>query len=150
MNVSAQRRIAAQILKCGVNRVFIDSVHLDDVSMAITRDDIRQLIKNGIIKKRYEVGVSRSRAKELHEKKLLGRARGFGSRKGPKTARMGKKRSWINRIRPLRRELKKLRDRKLIDTPTYRTLYLQSKGGQFHSVAHLKRHIEEQKLYRRI
>ncbi|OLS15079.1 MAG: hypothetical protein RBG13Loki_1304, partial [Promethearchaeota archaeon CR_4] len=39
---------------------------------------------------------------------------------------------------------------KLIDTSTYRTLYLQSKGGQFHSVAHLKRHIEEQKLYRRI
>jgi large subunit ribosomal protein L19e len=150
MNVTAQRRIAAQILKCGINRVFIDSVHLDDVSMAITRDDIRQLIKNGIIKKRYEIGISRSRAKELHEKKLEGRARGLGSRKGPKTARMGKKRLWINHIRPLRRELKKLRDRKLIDTATYRTLYLQSKGGQFHSVAHLKRHIEEQKLFRRI
>ncbi len=150
MNVSAQRRIAAQIFKCGINRVWVDSTRLDDVSMAITRDDIRQLIKNGIIKKRYEIGISRARAKEQHEKKMLGRARGIGSRKGPKTARMGKKRTWINRIRPLRRELKKLRDRKLIDTATYRTLYMQSKGGQFHSVAHLKRHIEEQKLFRRI
>ncbi len=150
MNVTAQRRIAAQILKCGLNRVWLDSTRLDDVSMAITRDDIRQLIKNGIIKKRYEIGISRARANELHERKLKGEARGIGSRKGPKTARAGKKRSWINRIRPLRRELKKLRDRKLIDTSTYRTLYLQSKGGQFHSVAHLKRHIEEEKLFRRI
>jgi len=150
MNVSAQRRIAAQIFKCGVNRVWVDPAHLDDVSMAITRDDIRQLIINGIIKKRYKRGISRARANELHYRKLRGEARGIGSRKGAKSARMGKKRFWINRIRPLRREIKKLRDRKLIDNATYRTLYLQCKGNQFHSVAHLLRHIEEQKLYRRI
>jgi len=150
MNVTAQRRIAAALLKCGLNRVWIDPARLDDVSMAITRDDVRQLINSGVVTKRPEVGISRGRAKELHDRKIRGRARGFGSRKGPKTARMGKKRHWINTIRPLRRELKKLRDRKLIDKSTYRSLYMQAKGGQFNSVAHLKRIIEEQKLYRRI
>ncbi|OLS16172.1 MAG: hypothetical protein RBG13Loki_0219, partial [Promethearchaeota archaeon CR_4] len=28
MNVSAQRRIAALILKCGINRVWVNSTHL--------------------------------------------------------------------------------------------------------------------------
>ncbi len=150
MNLSAQRRIAAKILKCGVHRVWMDPMAEDDIVMAITRDDIRNLIQSGIIKKRDEEGISRHRANKRHERRKKGHARGLGKRKGKAGARTPKKRAWIQRIRPQRRLLKKLRDRKLIDKTTYRKLYLQAKGGSFHSVGHLERHLEEKKLYRRV
>ncbi|GAB4316645.1 MAG: 50S ribosomal protein L19e [Promethearchaeota archaeon] len=150
MDLKSQRRIAAEILKCGVNRVWMDPAMEDEIIMAITRDDIRQLIKQGIIKKRPEKGISRSRAKVRHERKKRGHGVGPGKRKGKKTARTPKKKAWIQRIRPQRRLLKKLRDRKMIERSVYRKLYLQAKGGAFNSVAHLLRHLEEKKLYRRI
>ncbi|MHA1647544.1 MAG: 50S ribosomal protein L19e [Promethearchaeota archaeon] len=146
MTLAAQKRIAAEILKCGVHRVFIHPEALDDVEMAITREDIRNLIKNKIITKRYKIGISRARTKEQHIKKQKGRARGIGSRKGLKSARSPTKRNWINTIRPLRRELKKLRNTKQIEISVYRELYLKSKGGAFNSVATLHRYIDEHKL----
>lgn len=150
MNVTAQRRMAAEILKCGVHRVYFAPDAIDDISMAITREDIRNLIKNGVIGKRYKLGISRSRANALHEKKQMGRARGFGSRKGAQTARTPSKLRWINNIRPLRRELKKMRDLKRIDTAVYRKLYMKAKGGAFNSVATLHRYIEDNKLIRSV
>ena len=52
--VNAQKRMSAEILKCGVNRVYIDPQFVEEVQMAITREDIKNLIKQGIIKKRAE------------------------------------------------------------------------------------------------
>ena len=49
MNLTAQKRIAAEILKCGENRVYFDPYLMDEIKMAITREDIRNLIKEGII-----------------------------------------------------------------------------------------------------
>lgn len=148
MNISAQKRLAAEILKCGKNRVYIEPEFIDDVSMAITREDIRNLIKNKIISKREKIGISRIRANLKLKQKQKGRGRGIGSRKGKKTARSPPKRNWINRIRPLRRELKKLRDTKQIEVSVYRQLYLKAKGGAFNSVATLYRYIDENKLMR--
>ena len=148
MNVNAQKRLAAEILKCGENRVYFEPDFIDDVSMAITREDIRNLIKNKIISKRKKIGISRYRTNLNLKKKQKGRARGIGSRKGKKTARSPPKRNWINRIRPLRRELKKLRNTKQIEVSVYRKLYLKAKGGAFNSVATLHRYIEENKLMR--
>ncbi len=116
--------------------------------MAITREDVRNLIKNKVIVKRYKVGVSRVRANEQRKKKQKGRARGYGSRKGLKSARSPTKRNWINRIRPLRRELRKLRDTKKIEVSVFRELYLKAKGGAFNSVATMHRYIDEHKLMR--
>ena len=146
MNISAQKRLAAEILKCGENRVFIHPEGMDDVMMAITRDDIRNLIKNKVISKRYKIGVSRGRAKLKKEKKHKGRSRGIGSRKGKRSARSNPKREWINTIRPLRRELKKLRATNKIDVHLYRELYLKAKGGTFDSVANLHRYMKEHKM----
>jgi large subunit ribosomal protein L19e len=117
--------------------------------MAITREDIRNLVKEGIIIKKYKKGNSKYRKNLLHERKKKGRARGIGKRKGTKGARFPKKKKWMNRIRPQRRELKKLRDRKLITTATYRKLYKNAKGGMFTSVAQMNRHIKEKDLIRR-
>ncbi|MHA1293543.1 MAG: 50S ribosomal protein L19e [Promethearchaeota archaeon] len=149
MNLKAQKRMASQILKCGINRVYFDPYLIEDIKMAITREDIRNLIKEGVIQKKYKKGISKTRKNIRHQRKKKGRARGLGKRKGTKGARNPKKKAWIKRIRPQRRELKKLRDRKLITTATYRKLYKNAKGGMFASVAQLHRYIKDKELYRR-
>jgi large subunit ribosomal protein L19e len=149
MNLKPQRRMAAEILKCGENRVYVDPYLIEDISLAITREDIRNLIKQGIIQKKYKQGISNYRKKVHHERKKKGRARGLGKRKGTKHARSPKKKNWIKRIRPIRRELKKLRDRKQITAANYRKLYKNAKGGMFTSVAQLNRYIKEKELIRR-
>ena len=40
MNLTTQRRLAASILKVGVNRVWIDPEEIEEVSRAITRDGV--------------------------------------------------------------------------------------------------------------
>ncbi len=149
MNLGAQKRMAAEILKCGENRVYLDQYFIEDIKMAITREDVRSLIKEGIIKKKYIIGISKFRKKKLHERKKKGRGRGYGSRKGKKGARTPKKQKWILKIRPIRRKLKTLRDRKIITPSTYRKLYREAKGNMFHNVAHLERYIKEENLTRR-
>lgn len=149
MNLKAQKRMASKILKCGENRVWFDPYLIEEIKLAITREDIRNLVDEGIILKKNKKGISKSRKNLLHSRKKKGRARGFGKRKGAKYARSPKKKNWMKRIRPLRRELKKLRDRKLITPATYRKLYKNAKGGMFDSVAHLNRYIKENKLIRR-
>ena len=149
MSLKAQKRMAAEILKCGENRVYFDPYLIDEIKMPITREDIRNLVKEGIILKKYKQGNSKYRKNLLHERRKKGRARGIGKRKGTKYARLPKKKRWMNRIRPQRRELKKLRDRKLITTATYRKLYKNAKGGMFTSVAQMNRHIKEKEFIRR-
>jgi large subunit ribosomal protein L19e len=149
MSLKAQKRMAAEILKCGENRVYFDPYLIEEIKMAITREDIRNLIKEGIIIKKYKNGNSSYRKSLRHERKKKGRARGLGKRKGTKYARLPKKKAWMNRIRPQRRELKKLRDRKLITPATYRKLYKNAKGGMFNSVAQMNRYIKEKEYIRR-
>ncbi|MEM1578863.1 MAG: 50S ribosomal protein L19e [Archaeoglobaceae archaeon] len=145
MNLSFQRRLAAEVLKCGKNRIWFDPKMLEDVSTASTKEDIRELIERGAIKKMPEKGTCRARIEKMRLKKRKGRRRGFGSRKGSKTARMPRKRLWIIRIRALRRRLKDLKKSGEIDTKTYRLLYRKAKGGEFRSVAHLNAYIAEMK-----
>ena len=47
------------------------------------------------------------------------------------------------RIRALRKRLRELRDKGVIDRRTYRMLYLKAKGGEFRSVSHLNAYIEQ-------
>ena len=42
-----------------------------------------------------------------------------------------------------------MRDRKVIDTATYRKLYRNAKGGMFNSVSQLNRHIKDKELLKR-
>lgn len=146
MDVKTQRRLAAKILKVGSNRVKIDPDSLYDLSLAITREDVRRHIDDGSIRKRKVQGVSRGRARAVAAKKRRGQRIGTGSRKGPKYSRLSKKDRWISKIRAQRKFLKQLRGEGYIDTVTYRKLYLQSKGGLFRSVRYLRNYIAEHGL----
>ena len=50
MDLKNQKRMAAEILGCGVNRVWIDPNKIEELSDAITRADIRTAIESGTIK----------------------------------------------------------------------------------------------------
>jgi len=149
MNLTNQRRLAASLLEIGVNRVWIDPEKLSDVEGAITRNEIRKLIREGAIKSLPEKGTSRGRARILAQKKRTGRRIGMGTKKGKAFAEISEKTRWMNRIRALRRKLTELRDQRVITVSTYRSLYMKAKGGEFRSLAELDRHINEQKLRRR-
>ena len=45
-----QRRMAASLLKCGVNRVWMDHDRVDEIAKAVTKEDVRVLIKGKAIK----------------------------------------------------------------------------------------------------
>jgi len=149
MDLRLQRRLAAEVLDCGENRVWMDPSALDEIAAAATKDDIRRLIEEGLIKRKPVKGISRARINYKRMQKRKGRRRGHGSRKGKKGARMPSKRIWILRIRALRRRLKYLRDAEIIDRRTYRLLYRRAKGGEFRSVAHLNAYLETQGLLKR-
>ncbi|MFQ6050403.1 MAG: 50S ribosomal protein L19e [Candidatus Hydrothermarchaeota archaeon] len=149
MDVKIQRRLAAEILKVGENRVWIDPDRIDDVSMASTREDIKRLISQGTIKSKQKTGISKARVRKNTLQRKKGRRRGHGSRKGTRGARYRKKERWINTIRPIRRRLRNLRDRGKITQSQYRELYLRAKGGVFRSVSHLEVYLRSQGILRK-
>jgi len=134
-----QRRLAAAVLGVGLNRVRIttDPAEQENVLDAITREQIRDLIRRNVITKRPEVGQSRARTRFRKAQRAKGRRRGHGSREGTGNARLPRKRRWISTIRALRSHLRELRASGRIDVRTYRRFYLQAKGGMFKSRAHL-------------
>jgi|SRR3989338_5836123 len=149
MTLLHQKRIAAQLLKVGMTRIWFDPDHLDDIKEAITKTDVRSLINQGIIQKKPSVGISRGRNRKRLEQKRKGRRQGSGSRKGRKTARLPRKRLWILKIRTQRELLATLRKKKVLDPQGYRELYVKSKGGFFRSKRHIHLYIKEHNLERK-
>ena len=148
-SLKSQRRIAAQILKVGENRVWIDPERTEDVETAMTRDEIRRLVHEGTIKPLRVAGVSRARARILHVKKKKGRRTGPGSRTGSGRARVSKKEAWMNKIRALRRRLRELKTKKTIPENAYRKVYSMAGSGRFESVADMERYLKAHELWRK-
>ena len=147
--LKVQRRLAAQLLKCGENRIGFDPERLEEIKEAITKHDVRSLIGNDAIYRRNLNNTSRFWARKTHEQKSYSKQKGQGSRKGKKTARTESKRSWINKIRLQRNFIKSLRDSKTITSADYHELYMKSKGGYFRSLRHLKLYTQERGLVKK-
>ena len=144
--LNVQRRLAAQILKCGQNRIRFDPSRLEDIKEAITKTDVTSLIKNGSISKRRLMNTSRFWVRKRKRQKSKGRQKGFGSRKGKKTTRLEPKRAWVNKVRLQRDFVKSLRDKGVITSAIYHELYIKSKGGFFRNLRHLKLYTSERGL----
>jgi len=137
--MNLQKKLAAKILKCGVNRVWINPKNAK-VRQAITRRDIRRFIKEGVIKK--------NPAKKRKKKIKRGQQK-IGSRKGKKGARRGKKTGWLKIVRPQRRLLKELKDKKQLKPLAYRRVYRLIKGNAFKSKQHLMTYLKEKKYLKK-
>ena len=145
-DLSAQKRLAADVLDVGKNRVWFDPSRQADIAEAITRADVRELVQEGAIRVEEADGNSRGRARERKQKRAYGHQSGPGSRKGKAGARQNPKEDWQSRIRAQRKKLRELRDEGEISRSLYRDLYDKASGGEFDSVAELQRHIEDRQL----
>lgn len=138
--------MAADILDCGKDKVWIDPRSQAEVDEAITRADVRRLIKQGKIQRARVNQQSRGRAREMSRKKKAGRRSGPGRQKGGRQSGESDKEKWIKTIRPLRKRLKELRDRGELKEGAYRKLYKMAKSGAFRSTSHLELYMEENDL----
>jgi len=148
MNLTTQKRLAADILKVGENRVWIDPEKTNEVSKAITRENVKQLIDNRAIMAKPQNGISSYRSKKIAAQKKKGRRKGHGSIKGAKGARNPKKKKWMTTIRALRTDLKDMRENREINKTTYRKLYRMAKGGAFRSKSYMKTYARDHNLLR--
>ncbi|MBI4159397.1 50S ribosomal protein L19e [Candidatus Woesearchaeota archaeon] len=146
MDLGLQKRLAARILKTSVSKIVFDVNSLSQIKDAITSSDVKALIRKSIIAKKSINLQSRVRARKNLVQKKKGRRKGMGSRKGSKNSRTPGKTQWIRRVRIQRAFLKLLHDKGLIDSKTYKGIYLKSKGGFFRSRRHIKMYMEEHEL----
>lgn len=146
-NLRNKKELAAKVLGIGISRVWVDPSKKEEVKKAITREDIKGLIKSGIILYKQKKGVSRGRARHILKQKKKGRRKGVGSRKGKHTARSGKKILWINKIRLYRNLFSDLLERDRITRKTYSHLRQKAKGGFFRSRRHILLYLNENKLW---
>jgi large subunit ribosomal protein L19e len=146
VNIAKKRELVARILGVGANRVRFEPDRLEDVADSITRENIRSLVKSGAIWTTQPAGTSRGRAMEKRAVwKVHGK--GPGSKKGKKTARVGKKEVYVIRVRSMRYHLKVLKERKDITNEIYWQLYKKVNGGQIRSLAHLRELVKEAKAH---
>ena len=144
-NLKSQRRMAADILKVGKGRVWIDPSAGTELKGAITKNDIRKFISLGMIKAKPLIGTSTARAKIIKSQKKKGRRSGIGSRKGTLNSRKPRKLRWMIKIRALRNELTKMRVSEKITRKEYSALYRQAGAGMFRDKGHLRLTVDKMK-----
>ncbi len=140
------RRIASEILGIGESKIRFNPDSVQKIGEALTREDVRALIRDGDITAVSKRGVSRVRARAKQAQKRKGRRFGTGSRKGTYSTRTGDKSAWMAKIRAQRKLLRSLLAQKRVPEESSRKLYLMVKGNAFKGVKVFETYLKDNKL----
>lgn len=142
MGVKFVRRIASEMLKRGESSIRINVNSKEEIEKAMTREDVRKLLKSGsVFALKEKRNISRN-SKELKKRRQKGRSRGTGRRRGTGKARQG--RLWKKKARSQRFLLVRLKSMGRIDRETFRRYYTLVKGNSFADKASLLLHMSEE------
>lgn len=143
MNPRKLKRMAADIMGVGESKIWIDSTQMTKAAEAMTRDDVRNLVSQRIVRKRKDQGHSHGGARILHAKKRVGRKKGPGKRTGTKKTRSQPKKQWQTRVRALRQALRELKTSGKMKG-NYANHYRKIKGNYFRGKKHLLQLVESE------
>jgi len=76
VSLKLQKRLAADVLKCGQNKIWLDPNEINEISLANSRRNIARLHRDGLIIKKPVVVHSRARVTLRNEAKRKGRHTG--------------------------------------------------------------------------
>jgi large subunit ribosomal protein L19e len=141
MTMNTQRKIAAETLKCGMNRIRI--LKEKETADALTRNDVRGLIERGAIIKVQKKGSSRASSRKRLAQRAKGRRSGTGCIRGTRNTRMPGKAAWMTRVRALRKLFFELRKGGQLSDDDCRGIYLMIKGGIFRNKGHMLTYLKE-------
>ena len=87
MKLNNQRRMVADMMGVGLDRVKFDNSRIADIKEAITKIDLRSLIKDNAISILPKSGISRARSRKILKQK----SKGKGLEGVPKKAKSGRR-----------------------------------------------------------
>lgn len=131
MNLRNKKQLAAKVLKVGKNRIHFDSGKFPEIKEAITRQDIKDLHKEGIISIKPVKG-----RKKIKRRKTK---RGPGKIKKKVNKR---KQTYVKITKKLRKYSKELKSCGIISNKLYRELRKKIRMRAFRSKAHLREYLE--------
>ncbi len=130
MNLEKKKNLAARTLNVGRGRIFFNSARLDEIKEAITKQDIRDLAKDGAIVVKEVKG-----RKQKYSRKTRRRAGSI------KKKQKNSKREYVILTRKLRRYLGEIRES--LTKEKYRMLRKEIKAKTFRNKTYLKDRISQ-------
>jgi len=134
MKLESKKELAARTLNVGKARIVFNIERLAQIKEAITKQDIRDLQKDGAIT------IKEIKGRRKNIKRKTRRRIGSVKKKVNK-----KKREYMNLTRKLRTYTKSLRKTGQVDNETYRKIRKEIRAKSFRSKAHLKERIPQWK-----
>lgn len=130
MNLQNKKELAARTLGVGKHRIKFNQEGLEEIKEAITKQDIKSLVEEGIIT------INNVKGRRTQVKKKTRRGPGKVKKKINR-----RKQIYVKITRKLRRHVKELQNKGHITRDEYIDLRKKIRMSHFRSKAHLKEHV---------